>query len=350
MNSNNLSLTTLSENPEYFEEVIKLIEEGFHYSESHHYEKDFAPLVDPLNFENCFIYIDKENNSVAAHLAVCIRTLIKNDCETKVALLGGIVTNKKYRNKGLFKNLMEYVLHTYETKVSLFILWSDLEGLYERFNFFRTGGVLETGKKNLSSNERPSGYEKTKFSLLSEKDFNRITHLYTAFNQKYFFTVKRDEKDWSIIKDMNSIDLFIKRNSSCEIQKYFCINKGRDLTNIIHEVSCVDLTEYMSTLKELSDYRLWLPETEIENITSKEIFYTAFMKLGDKNLLNMFLDKISKKQLIIKEISSNVVFEYQDKSYNVSDKEFLQYLFGPRPLTEFISFKLSLYIAGVDSI
>ena len=62
MNSNNLSLTTLSENPEYFEEVIKLIEEGFHYSESHHYEKDFAPLVDPLNFENCFIYIDKENS------------------------------------------------------------------------------------------------------------------------------------------------------------------------------------------------------------------------------------------------------------------------------------------------
>ena len=58
MTVNNFVLTTLSSNPEYFEEVIRLIEEEFHYSENQSFEMDFSPLVDPLNFENCFLYID----------------------------------------------------------------------------------------------------------------------------------------------------------------------------------------------------------------------------------------------------------------------------------------------------
>lgn len=351
MSSNNFALTTLSQHPEYFEEVIHLIEEGFHYNESHHYEKDFAPLVDPSNFENCFLYIDQESNSVAAHLAVCIRTLIKNEIETKVALIGGIVTSKNYRGKNLFKDLMNYVLHKYGEQVSLFVLWSDLEGLYEKFFFYRTGGIIETGKKDLSSSERPGGYEKTKFSALSENDFKTITLLYHDFNEKYFFTVKREEKDWSIIKEMSSIDLYLKRNKNDEIQKYFCINKGRDLTNIIHEISCLNLTEYASLLKELEVYKVWLPETESDKINSVEVFYTAFLKLGNIELLNNFLGKISKNELSLKEINSDKVrFEFQEKAYNISCKEFLQYLFGPNPLEEFKNYKLSLYIAGADSI
>ncbi|RPJ76379.1 MAG: GNAT family N-acetyltransferase, partial [Alphaproteobacteria bacterium] len=231
MTSNNFALTTLAQNPEYFEEVIGLIEEGFHYNESFHYEKDFAPLVDPLNFENCFLYIDKETNTVAAHLAVCIRTLVKDEIETQVALVGGIVTSKKHRGKKLFGNLMNHALSTYENKVSLYILWSDLEVIYEKFFFYRTGGIIETGKGNLSSSEKPAGYGKTKFASLTEKDFDRVRFLYQTFNEKYFFTLKRGERDWAIIKDMNSIDLYIKKNHLGEIIKYFCINKGRDLTN-----------------------------------------------------------------------------------------------------------------------
>lgn len=351
MTSNNFALTTLSQNPEYFEEVIRLIEEGFHYSESHHYEKDFAPLVDPLNFENCYLYIDAETNKVAAHLAVCIRTIIKGERETNVALVGGIVTSKGHRNKSLFKNLMEHALTQYADQVSLYILWSDLEAIYEKFFFYRTGGVIETGKRNLSASERPGGYEKTKFLSLPEKDFESIISLYSNFNEKYFFTIKREEKDWSIIREMNSIDLYLKKNNHGEVIRYFCANKGRDLTNVIHEISCINRNEYLPMLKELEEYKVWLPETELEIVNNSEIYYTAFMRLGNIDLLNKFLGAISGNELrLVKMLDQDVTFEFKNKNYDVSAKDFLQYLFGPKALEEFQHYGLSLYIAGADSV
>lgn len=351
MSSNTFALTTLSQNPEYFEEVIRLIEGEFHYNDQYSYEKDFAPLVNPLNFENCYFYIDRDSNMVVAHLAICIRTLVKADAEIKVALIGGIVTDKKYRGKSLFKDLMNHAIQTYQEEVGLFILWSDLEGIYEKFHFYRTGGLIESGKRNLTANERPNGYEKTKFSMLSDKEFTSIVHLYCSHNEKFFFTIKREDKDWSIIRDMNSIDLYVKKNSSGEIERYFCINKGRDLSNIIHEISCGNKGDCSRVLKELEGFKVWLPETEIENISSKEIFYTAFMRLGNMGVLNEFLQKITKTELMITRMDSDFVdFLFQEKNYNVTPKDFLQYLFGPNPLEEFAPYALSLYVAGADSI
>ena len=348
---NNFALTTLSQNPEYFEEVISLIEEGFHYQEGQHFEKDFAPLVNPLNFENCYLYIDQESNTVAAHLALSLRTMIKGDAEINVALIGGIVTNKKYRGRNLFKSLMDNVLLQHKEKVGLFILWSDLENIYEKFSFFRTGGLIETGKRNFSDSERPSGFGKTKFSVLNDRDFSSIVELYRSFNQKYFFTIKRDDKDWSVIREMDTIDLFIKRNSDGTIAKYFCVNKGRDLTNIIHEVSCQKSSDYLPFLNTLSSFKLWLPESEAKNVSSSDLFYTAFIRIGSIDRLNSFLKVVTKNELKI--VSVNVEFlkfDYQGKSFEVSAKDFLQYLFGPKPLQEFESFKLSMYITGADSV
>jgi predicted acetyltransferase len=348
---NNLVLTTLSQNSEYFDNVIQLIEEEFHYNQSHHYEKDFALLMDPLNFENCFLFIDKNNNTVAAHLAVCIRTLKKNNIETKVALIGGIVTHRNYRGQNLFKNLMDHVLSLYLKNVSLFILWSDIEGLYEKFFFYRTGGIIETGKRDINVSENALGFEKTTFHATSEKDFNAIKKMYSNFNENYFFTLKREEKDWSIIKEMNSINLYLKRNPHGDIYKSFCVNKGQDLTNIIHEVSAINLDEYLSLLKELKEYKLWLPETESDKYTTVETFYSSFIKIGNKDLLNHFLESVSDNQLKVEDIEKNsITFNFQKKAYNTTSKEFLQYLFGPAPLKEFAPFKLSLYITGTDSV
>lgn len=351
MTANNFVLTTLSQNPEYFEEVIKLIEKEFYYSEEHSYEKDFAPLVNPFNFEHCYLYIDKDSNTVAAHLAVCLRTLVKSGAEMNVAFIGGIVTDTRFRGKNLFKDLMNHALETHKNRVALFVLWSGLEGIYEKFHFYRTGGLIESGKRNFSATDRPSGYEKTKFSLLSEKEFQSIIHLYRTFNESYFFTVKREDKDWSIIREMDSIDLFVKKNSAGGIENYFCTNKGRDLTDIIHEVSCTNHSDYPSFIKKLESFKLWLPETEINSLTKKEIFYTAFMKLGNIALLNSFLKLVSNNELVISQLDEVfVLFRFKGKDYEATSKDFLQYLFGPKPLMEFAGFGLSLYVAGADSI
>ncbi len=345
------ALTTLSANPEYFEEVIKLIEEEFHYTEGNHFEKDFAPLVDPLNFENCYLIINQENNSVAAHLAVCPRTLIKNQCEMKIALVGGIATHKNHRGVGLFKELMNHAIKIHETNVGLFILWSDLENLYEKFSFHRTGVLIETGTRNFSASERPSGYEKTKFSQLNDKEFNAVINLYTSFNEKYFLTLKRENKDWSIIREMSSIDLYLKKNTLGDIEKYFCVNKGRDLTNIVHEVSCKNSQEFSVLLKELENFKLWLPETELSKFSSSNIFYTAFFRLGNEKTLDTFLQTVTNNKLKILSMSEErVTFSFEENLFGASPKDFLQYVFGPKPLEEFGPFGLSLYVPGTDSI
>jgi predicted acetyltransferase len=350
MDVHNFALTTLSQNPEYFEEVIRLIEEEFHYSEAHQYEKDFAPLMDPLNFENCYLYIDSASNTVAAHLAVCKRILIKNETELKVVLIGGIATHKNFRRQHLFKNLMDHALQDHRD-AGLFILWSDLENIYEKFSFHRTGGLIETGKRNFSSSERPSGYEKCKFSSLSDDDFKSIVEMYSTFNEKKFLTLKREEKDWSIIKNMDSIDLYIKKTSHGNISRYFCVNKGRDLTNIIHEVGAINSTEYASLLKDMESYKLWLPETENARFKTSDIFYTAFFKIGDIAQLNTFFTTVTASALKITAKEDDLIlFNFKNESFRVSQKDFLQYVFGPRPLEEFSQFALSLYVAGTDSI
>lgn len=350
MAPNNFVLTTLSDNPEYFEEVLRLIEEEFHYNESNHFEKDFAPLMDPLNFEHCYLYIDNESNTVAAHLAVCERTLIKNEAEMKVALIGGIATHKKFRRMHLFKGLMDHALEKHQD-VGMFVLWSELENIYEKFSFHRTGGLIETGKRNFSSSERPSGYEKNKFNSLSDEDFKAIINIYSSFVEKKFFTIKRENKDWSIIKEMGSIDLYLKRDLSGNIIRYFCVNKGHDLTNIIHEIGCLNQNEYNGLLKDLESYKLWLPESEGERFKSSEVFYTAFYRMGNAETLNAFLQIITQGQLYIVGVESDTVsFKFKSSDYKASQKDFLQFLFGPRPLEEFAPFRLSLYVTGTDSI
>jgi predicted N-acetyltransferase YhbS len=345
----NLVLTTLAKNPEYFKEVILLIEEEFHYSEGLQYEIDFAPLVNPLNFENCYLYIDQSTNAVVAHLAVCEKVLIKNGTKINAFFIGGIATQKEYRKQNLFKSLMNHALEVHADNAGLFILWSDLENLYEKFSFYRTGGLLETGKRNFSASERPTGYEKTKFSELSETDFERVADLYKDFNEKHFFTVKREAKDWSIIRTMTSIDLYIKRHLGT-IDRYFCVNKGRDLTNIIHEISCKE-EEFLKTLNELKTFKTWLPETELQKLPESEVYYTAFIKLGSVEKLNAFLKGATKGSIIIESMDNlKVYFTYINKEYEASRKDFMQYLFGPKPLKEFADFNLSLYIAGTDSI
>ena len=350
MNLNAFTLTTLSENPQYFEEVIALIEKEFHYDSDMSYAKDFALLMDTLNFENCYLYIDNETNYVVSHLAVCTRTMIKNNISVKVGFIGAIATVKEYRGRDLFKSLMNHALLEHSKECALFILWSEITGLYEKFSFHLSGGLIETGHSVLSSNDRPIGFYKTTFKDLSAKDYRDLQNIYHQFNEKYFFTVVREEKEWSIIKEMSSIDLYIKKNDNGIVEQYFCINKGRDLSNIIHEIGCLP-EHYIGLMKTLQKYRTWLPESELTLSSNKEVFYTAFMRLGNFEKLKSFLKSVSNEELELYSMSAELIsFHFSNKDYQISHKDFLQFLFGPKPLKEFEKFLLSPYFTGTDSI
>ncbi|MBY0415538.1 MAG: GNAT family N-acetyltransferase [Bdellovibrionales bacterium] len=351
MNNNfPFTLTTLAENPEYFEEVIALIEKEFHYNHNQSYASDFALLMDPLNFENCFLYVDRETNRVVSHLAACPRMMIKNNCKLNVVFIGGIATVKEFRGRDLFKKLMNHALQFFSKDTGLFILWSEITGLYEKFSFHLNGGLIETGHGVFTPSNPPIGFKKTTFKELSMKDFENIKDIYSHFNENYFFTVTRSEKEWSIIKEMNSIDLYLKKSEEGSIEQYFCINKGRDLTNIIHEIGCHP-DQYMSLIKSLKQFKTWLPESELSLSTNKDIFFTAFMRLGNENILKAFLKELSDDDLILTSMTGDMVtFKFETTDYHASHRDFMQYLFGPKPLKEFEKLKLSPYITGTDSI
>jgi len=130
---------------------------------------------------------------------------------------------------------------------------------------------------------------------------------------------------------MNSVDLYIKRNLDHEIERYFCVNKGRDLTNIVHEISCLNEKDFKQMLKEISHFKLWLPESEQSFFNHEEIFYTAFMRLGSTTLFNKFLGELSQQKLQCAIDEREMVkFDYKNEEFVVAQKEFLQYLFGPR--------------------
>lgn len=354
MNSFSLTLTTLAENPEYFEEVIALIEKEFHYDQQSSYANDFAPLMDPLNFENCYFYLDQKTNQVVSHLALSRRTMIKNNIKIPVAFIGGIATVKEFRNRSLFKNLMNHALSTHINECALFFLWSDLTGLYEKFSFYLSGGLVETSQNHFSFLESFEGFQKTIFKNLSNDDFKSIQTLYTNFNEKYFFTTLRGENEWSIIKEMSSVDLYIKKNEQQKIEEYFCINKGKDLTNVIHEIGCLP-EKYPALVKSLKKYRLWLPESELSMLENKDLFFTAYIKIGNPEKLKKFLHDLSESLgeniLQLLEVrEERVSFLFKNKKYDSSIKDFLHYIFGPKALKDFQNLSLYPYIPGVDSV
>lgn len=343
MNPNKYIISDLGKNPQYFNEVISLIESEFHYSSEYKFEIDFAPLISPYNFEHCLIIIDKEKNQLAAHLAFTKRKLIKGKEELPVVFIGGIVTKKEYRGDNLFRSLINHCF-SINTQAALFLLWSDIGNLYEKFGFHLSGAVIETGKNVIT--KQIENFEKTNFNKLSSKDFKRIQEIYHNKIEKNYFTAKRENIQWEIIHEMSSIDLFIERDSNNDIINYFCYGKGRDLICTIHESTLLDIEQ----IKKLSHLKLWLPENYKEQLTNFEISYLGFIKLGNIEVLNNFLKKISSYELSVSKLDDQIKANLNGADYFLTEQNFLHSLFGPEPAEEFKKYQLYLYIAGTDSV
>jgi len=342
-------ISSLAKNPEYYEEVISLIEKEFHYENPFSFTTDFAPLVNPNNFENCFIVIHLETKKLVAHLGVLPRVMMKNKIEMPIMMIGGIVTEKAHRGKNLFRGLMNHACDLYKDKVALVFLWSELQDIYEKFSFHRAGGIIETGKNVITHDKIPGGFLKTNFSKLSSSEFDEIKSIYQNFNEKYFFTLKRTAQDWSVIRGMNSIDLYTRKDTAGKIESYFCYGKGKDLTCIIHEIGTTE-DNYHELINTLSPYKVWLPESEKKFFINKEVSYSSFVKILNRKLLHDFLYFVTATDLALLTFEGPVELSFRGDTFELTEKDFIEGLLGPSPLEEFEALELSPYITGTDSI
>lgn len=330
----------LSEKPSYFEATLKLIEDSFHYQKPHSFKIDFAPLVDESNHHNCFILLD-ENDTVVAHIGVKDRFIKINGHQFPITLIGGIAVNEARRGEGIFQTLFQDVLAEKRSDTSLFLLWSDLEKLYNKFGFHLCGTQLEVFHTLIDS-----PFIKTTFADLLPDEQKQIQKLYEESFAKTYLTLERDEKEWELIAKTTSADLYLQKQNG-RIESYYFQNKGQDLPGIIYEYGTKN--EITTYLKEISAYgKLW---TGSDILPTENSQFQFFMAPGDQRLFADLVYLYTNKEFALRNINlmkQEVFFDFNEETLSLDLSEFLRGVFGPGTFEEL---KVpALFISGLDSI
>ncbi|MBT3583846.1 MAG: GNAT family N-acetyltransferase [Halobacteriovoraceae bacterium] len=334
------TLTTLAKRPELLDQVIELIEKSFNYDSDQSYAVDFASLMDPSNHANCHLIL-KDDRPVA-HIGLKLRNLAHRDWTSPICLLGGIAVTESERGSGHLDSLLSHVIDLHGDEVSLFILWSNLTELYQKYSFFEAGGVITTGEKILTKVE---GFRETSFSKLSEQQLEQISKLYHTKILANCLTIERSTSDWQLLKKQKSTKLFIKEEAN-QITEYFCLSKGMDLKDTIHESSFFDQID-----SPLEEYKFWIPHSP--EMSYPQVHYAGFFKIGSPHQFTKLVNQISEQKIKKLELNSQQVLfhlEDEEQQFKVGHQDFLIGLLGPASFKEFSPFHKRIFIAGLDSI
>lgn len=331
----------LKEKPSCFEATLKLIERAFQYKREFSFKTDFAPLVDESNHHNCFIYLD-ENENVLAHIGTKDVRILVDGNEHVLTFLGGIAVDEKSRGQGVFQELFQDVLAEKRSDCALFLLWSDLEKLYNKFGFHLCGTQIEISKNSNQS----SPYVKTKYKSLNEDEKKQIQNLYDNSFRKTYVSAVRDSSAWELIEKIESADLFVQKNRGL-IESYYFQNKGQDLPDVIYEYG--SKRGFLEFIQEISAFgKLWLGSSFIE---SANIQYQFFMSPGDTRLFSAFINDYTKGAFKLRNINlmkQEVFFDFKEETLMLELPEFLRGVFGPGPFEELET--IPFFISGLDSI
>lgn len=341
-----INYSTIQDSPEYFDKVIELIEENFSYEKNHSYKDDFAPLVNSTNWKN--LHILTEGDNLVAHIGARI---MKSTAGVSFLLLGGIAVHETYKSQGHFKELFNKVIDLYKDQVALYVLWSDLEGLYKKFNFHEAGVLLQTGEKDFNESEA-SNMGLTKLDLASI-DFNKLSQLQACYQStaNLFVSNNRDAMDWGVVSTLTSSPLYVHETNGM-IDFYLFSGKGMDLKGVIHEFAGINPINTKLWLDRLNDYKVWVPAKnpwkEIETDTS---LYMGIFRIGNPELFSQLIHNWSEEQITIIDVDeTNIAFAFSGEEFVKPHGEFLQLLMGPGRAEEFLSIQKELWVTGIDSV
>jgi predicted N-acetyltransferase YhbS len=333
-----MAIITLKQHPELLSETLNLIERSFHYEKSHSFREDFAPLMNESNFENIFLKLD-DKKRVIAHLASKTKYLNHHP----IIMLGGIAVDPQVRGEGHFQELMSHILVHKKDEGALFLLWSDQEKLYRKFGFYLCGQQFEHEEAPIHQKK----FSKTKFSNLSGREKEEIKYLFNTSFQNCYLSFKREEADWQLLDQMNSSDLYLRKEDDI-ICDYFFMNKGQDLTGIIYEYGTK--SEIIEFLKEISSFgKVWSSFPLDEN----DPLQFQFMACpGDKKLFTDFISELSMGKIKVHDINTikqEVYFNFGEDLLALDIEELLKGLLGPGIFEELPDMK-KIFISGLDSV
>lgn len=341
MGKNFPQIKTLKEKPSCFEATLQLIEKSFHYQAPFSFKTDFAPLMDESNHHNCFILID-ENDRVLSHIGVKERIISISGEDIPVAMLGGIAVDGDFRGKGYFQTLLQDVLAEKRSDTALFLLWSNQESLYSKYGFYLCGRQYEFNQTN-----KKSGFKKTIYEQLSQKQKIEIQGLYENSFKKLYLSLYRDSSDWSLLGKITSSELYIREEEN-KISDYFFLGKGQDLTGIIHEYGSNRNME--SFIQEASGWgNIWMGS---ELLANNNQHYQFMLAPADTKKFSRFIDLYTNQQIIIRDINimkQEAYFDFNGETLSLELDEFLRGIIGPGQFEELGNIK-PIFISGLDSI
>ena len=160
--------------------------------------------------------------------------------------MGGIFIKKEHRGRGVFRTFFEKVIKelSENRNPDFFILWSEQEDLYKKFNFFPAG---KTYYKQETTQSKNPEWEVSNLNNLSSNDFNQIKNLWK--NKVFKNSFLRADSDWDELRQITSCSLYMKRGKGRIIESYFLMSKGMDLNGIVHEFTNDEQT--LSIIKNL---------------------------------------------------------------------------------------------------
>lgn len=335
---NDITIKKLSETPQLKEKVLKIIHQELKYGENNSFSRDFYPLFNSQNHNHCYLAL--KGQEVIGHIGVKKRIFGTKKIETTVALLGGIVIKKEFQGQGILKYFLNKIIEELQNEVAFYILWSDLTALYNKFSFWECGETAQLGDNEFLADPQ---FKLVLPQNLNVIQINKIKDLYTKYFENKFLCLKRSALDWEEIFKTTSCNLYIQEKND-DIKGYFFKDKGHDLQGIIHEMANIKY-------QELKGFNAWLPYQDSLEKFKPKIIYTAFVKIGNKHLLNKFLTQISHSELTILEINKDDIhINFRDIKYILQHSEFLRGIFGPDKISEFKNLTPPFFIAGSDSV
>ncbi|MBF0297729.1 MAG: hypothetical protein HQK51_03365 [Oligoflexia bacterium] len=281
-------------------------------------------------------------------------------------MLRGIVVSKEFRNIGLSKILLNHIFDKYTKNIAMFLLWSDLIDLYNKFDFHLSIGQIEYSCSQSDSKKNHNNHyliTKTLYKSISHSEKKQIHELYRNIIEQQYTTFHREKTDWELIEKITSADLFIitniqnqKQSTDSQIVAYYFANKGQDLKNVVHEFAI--LNEHQSSIlpiifEQNPHAKIWLPESGSTNFFDAkfEKKYMGLIKIGDKKIFLNFIHQWSNEEIKIKSINNNnITFTYNKQIYFETIEKFLTFIFGPNPLSEWKHYGKPIFISGLDSI
>lgn len=316
-----LSYLPLKQVPQHFEEIVQIIEEELGYSPENSFQNDFLPLMEPHNWENCYVLF--LGNEVIGHIGLKPTLFYLSDLKFPICFIGGICLKKQYQGKGYFKEIFPTLLNSQKKNFALFALWTGEAEGYKKFGFYELGKMVQTGEYDFDNSLR---FFHRKLSELSVEEKNFIKQSYQHSFQQYL-KPERKNHDWESIFSMTSVDVYFKKRNET-ILSYFMINKGQDLTQIIHEIGAVDEREFIQLYTDLNKFKMWLPDNMGHLFPNATFLFLGVFKLANTEL---FLKHARQLGIPLTQLNQEI-----------NEKETLEAFFN--------SDKINFYIPGVNSI